>query len=226
MTRINKLENLFLIRNAESTGDENTPSKDVGLTKTGDKQAKILGQKIGNICESMNLTDDSVHVYMGNYLKVTATKNLMIGGFMNYINGYTTNLLLNGRSYGDFDGLNRDAREKKFPVAAQKYQNGLLSIGKFDLRAPGGENIPDVCERLVQFTNQVIYDIKNSAQNMIILSSGTPLSAIVKCIMGYDMDWMRKERIPNAAIHHLHCDENGKWADKGLIFAGFEQKTK
>ncbi len=223
-----KLVNLYLINNTCSERDKkkeagDVKSRDVPLSREGLKQAVILGKKhIAPMFEKMNLPEGSVRIYASTYYRVKLTVNSVIGSILDFMeNAVIFDDKFNERSLGLMDGPLEESIREKHRNEIEAYQKELSLKGKIYTRPPQGEDINDVYER-AENVKATLLSEQNPVEHIIIFAGGGFNRAIVKAFMNYDAAWYENGKYTDSgAIWHLYNDENNKWNDIGLLFAGF-----
>jgi len=183
-----------------------TGSRDVDLSPYGFEMAKKMGEMLGEYCasaESGNISHID-HVFISTQKRTLETYESMSKG-MTSVSLPTEpperSPALNERDYGDFTGRNKWEEKKKMGDAAfESLRRG------WDTPVPHGETLKMVYERTVPyFLKTILPTIKgdigsdtekdiaghgNRGQNVLIVSSGNAIRALMKYI----------ERIPDDKI--------------------------
>jgi len=233
---MNSLENIFLMRHAQSAGNENLalykhiPDHAISLAECGFAQARDAGKHFAEFLkQSPKLCkQDSFRLWYSPYLRTKQTRDGLLAGMgenTNIFRDYREHILLKEQSWGLFEGLTDEEIEEKYPEDSRKYNLLKEYSGKFYARLPNGESRYDVCVRVHQFFGTIIRDaerIENPVKNIFVVSHGTTARAFTMMWLHKEVEWIENEPRPeNASIRWIGRDENGRFIDKGYIFDGF-----
>lgn len=173
-----KPQRIILLRHGLSNANvdplvyERTPDHMIALTAEGIDQARIVGQRIGEI-----LKEESFGVFTSPYVRTLQTKDAMLRGI--------------GRS-PVFDYQDPSIREQEYgnmPTVEASEQNRASrnQIGRFFYRFPDGESCADVYDRMAIFMQSLFrrFERDSCPQNIIIVSHGTA----IKCFLSRWYHW-------------------------------------
>lgn len=213
---------LFLLRHLKSQWNlENrfTGWVDVPVSKEGSEQAKeTAGKLAGNDFDAVYTSSlirnqqTVIKIFKNIGEKYPIFKHL--GGKMekwssfegggNYILVYVSDEL-NERYYGKLQGLNKDETAKKYGEA-----QAHLWRRSYDVAPPGGESLKDTYKRAIPFYKKYIEKNLESGKNILIVSSGNALRAIVKYIENIPDEKIIDFELPFGALVKYDFD-NGEY---------------
>lgn len=197
---------LILIRHGKSeynekgiwTGWDNPP-----LIESGKEDARKAAQDIRDL--KIN------YIYSAPLLRVTETRDI-IKQELNLSDVPTIeNTALNERDYGDFTGKNK--WQIKDEVGEKTFQKIRRS---WDYPIPNGESMKTVYERIVPYFQTEIEPKLKSNKNVLIVSSGNSLRALVKYL-----DNLTEEQIANlefgiGEVYVYQVDSGGKVTNREI----------
>ncbi len=102
---------------------------------------------------------------------------------------------LNERSYGDLQGLDKQATIDKY--GAEKVH---LWRRSYNEAPPGGESLKDVCKRVTPFYKKCIEKDLKAGKNVLVVASHNSLRAIVKYIENISEDKIIELELPFGAF--------------------------
>ena len=116
---------------------------------------------------------------------------------------------LNERNYGVYTGKN------KWAVKKELGEKEFLKLRRnFDHPVPGGETLKDVYGRVVPFyKQQILLDLK-SGKNVMVVSSGNTLRALIKFLEGKTDRKIADFELGFADIYVFNIDKQGKIVGK------------
>jgi len=119
------------------------------------------------------------------------------------------------QQFGLFDGIPEDELPTRFPLETAHYNKQLEFEGRFWARMPLGESRFDVAVRVHQAFGTFHRDYEKKGINqVVIVSHGVTIRAIVMQWLHRSFEWFEQERNPkNASIHMLHGQ-----TDHGCVF--------
>jgi len=168
-----KIGKLVIVRHGESEWNKVnlfTGKKDVHLTSQGFKTSEAFGVLIKDI---------EIHkVFASMQARSIETEVCMMSGKGNCC---TENVCyssaLNERDYGDYTGQNKVATEQQM---GKEEVDALRR--SWDYPIPHGETLKMVYERVVPFFTQEILPVLQSGENVLIVSHGNTIRALIKYI--------------------------------------------
>lgn len=196
----NNMSKLILVRHGKSeynekglwTGWDNPP-----LIESGIEDAKRAANDIKGL--SIN------YIYSAPFQRVTQTRDI-IKTELNLNNIPTVeDKALNERNYGDYTGKNK--WQVKEEVGEEVFQQIRRS---WDYPIPNGESMKVVYERIVPyFQSEIEPKLKNN-QNVLIISSGNSLRALVKYLDNLDNDQLADLEFGIGEVYVYDIDASGK----------------
>jgi len=230
------LENIFLLRHANSAGNEDNSLNQrmadhaIPLAQHGPGQAMSAGSAFSEYLAGGKITlkPQSMRIWCSPYLRTNSTCDYFLKGFGNRSNVFLDrreDFLLTEQQFGLFNGLSEEERARKFPEENRRFQICVEQNGKFYAMNPDGESRYDVAVRARQFSGTIIRDAekaRNPVPNVLLVSHGTWIRAFVMCWLHKNIEWFDDEPNPNnASIRHIGRDNKGRWQDFGCIYEGF-----
>jgi len=222
--------NLFIVRHGESYQNigKNYPDKKpdhiVELTENGIKQAKDAGEFLSKYFKEKSLNKDKTRIWVSPYLRTRHTAELInehLG-----IKEVFEDITLIEQRYGLFSSNPIEECKRRFPDQWEYYDLAYQNGGKFFAKLPQGESPFDVVLRIKQFYATLGRDNLEYDSNLIIVTHGTTLRALIMALFHLPPEWYDEQGVPtNCAIRHIYRDKNNKSHDKGYIF-GSEKKRK
>jgi 2,3-bisphosphoglycerate-dependent phosphoglycerate mutase len=133
----------------------------------------------------------------------------------------TENAAINERNYGVLTGKN------KWQIKAEVGEEEFNSIRRsWDHKIEGGETLKDVYNRAVPYFESVIKPNLLSGKNILIVSSGNLLRALVKYWENVPEDAIGDVEIGMSQVIRYEFDPSGKIIEKKIVFAGTIDKEK
>jgi 2,3-bisphosphoglycerate-dependent phosphoglycerate mutase len=118
---------------------------------------------------------------------------------------------LNERDYGMFTGKN------KWEVRETLGEEEFLKLRRdYKQAIPGGESLQDVYGRVVPFYQDKIMKDLISGKNVLVVSSGNTLRALIKHLENISDEDISKFELNFGEIRIFHFNENGKIIDKEI----------
>lgn len=127
---------------------------------------------------------------------------------------------INERDYGDFTGKNKWEVEKE--VGKEKF---LEMRRGWDCPIPGGETLKVVYERAVPFYINSILPKLISGKNILMVSHGNSIRAMVKYIENLDDKQIENTEMLFNQIYVYDVDETGHKVDKKVLELPVEETT-
>lgn len=191
---------LVLVRHGKTEWNEDhrfTGWTDIPLSEEGKTEMENVGHKLMQFkfdlcfCSALKRTRESLDII----LTITGNQNLPI----------ISDHALNERDYGDLTGqLHQEVIDE-------------FGIGQFDQwhrswnsAPPHGESLKDTHDRVVPyFNNQIMPELKKG-RDVLIVSSGNSLRALVKEIEHLTPIQITELEIPTGEVLLFECNEKGK----------------
>ena len=161
---------LVIVRHGESEWNALgvwTGSRDVHLTEKGFHQAAQLGQALKDFHIDMAFTSQQ--------LRALETLEGILDASQQFDVPFERSKALNERDYGDYTGLN------KWQVRDQIGEETFERVRRdWDYPVPNGETLKMVYERVVPYYQQVIAAKLLQGKNVLIVSHGNAIRALMK----------------------------------------------
>lgn len=173
------------------------------LTPEGVEEAKKAGTEIENIHFDYGYT---------NVLKRCIDTLEIIKETLNRKDLPTIqNKALNERNYGDFTAKN------KWQVKEQLGEEEFLKLRRsWDYPVPNGESLKQVYEREIPYLQTEIFPKLKENKNVLLVSSGNSLRAIVKYLENLSDDDIAKVEIGIGEAYVYMLDESGRVVSKEI----------
>jgi 2,3-bisphosphoglycerate-dependent phosphoglycerate mutase len=195
---------LILIRHAESEWNvlgKWTGRTDVHLTQKGREEAAKLGKMLTDI--------ELHHTYTSEQIRTVETLTHLLETAGKTGVPHEKHAQLNERDYGEYTGLN------KWEVLEQLGEDEFTKIRRnWDHPVPGGETLKMVHERAVPFFEEHILPKLLTGQNVLIVSHGNTLRALIKHLEDIDDEGIAAVEMPFGHILLYHVTEAGKRSSK------------
>ena len=109
---------------------------------------------------------------------------------------------LNERYYGRLQGLNKKE-------TAEKYGEEQVRLWRrsYDVAPPGGESLKDVCRRVMPFYKKNIEKSLKEGKNILVVSSGNTLRAVIKYIENIPDEKISDFELPFGALVKYNFDD-------------------
>lgn len=206
---------IILIRHGLSEGNKNKAIHKeladhvIPLSDEGRVQAEQAGLKLQNFLRKRT-TRPNYRLWCSPYLRTRETAEGILpmtwedGKLI--CNDYREDVALCEQNFGLFDGLEDDELAKEFPKEFAHYQKMERFRGRFWSRYPGGESRSDVVQRIHQMFGTWQRDAVN---NIIVVSHGVTIRAIVMRWLHLSPEWFERERNPkNCSIRIIQDHED------------------
>ncbi|MDD5416095.1 MAG: 2,3-diphosphoglycerate-dependent phosphoglycerate mutase [Candidatus Daviesbacteria bacterium] len=197
---------LVLVRHTESVWNKKglwTGWTDIDLDEVG----KNAARKVGSM-----LKDISFNLYFTSPLK--RAKNTLVGILEELEKGdqqILENDALKERNYGEFTGKNKwEIREKIGEEEFLRIRRG------WDVPIWNGESLKDVYQRVVPFYEEQILPKLKEGKNILIVSHGNNLRALVKYLENITDSDIPNLEISTGEIIIYQMDTNGKILSKQI----------
>lgn len=206
---------MILVRHGESEGNvdyqvhRDQADHTIALSSRGHLQAKEAAEKIQNHLRNNKLiisANPKVRLWSSPYLRTKQTAEAILPIEWEdkelIINDYKEDVALSEQQFGLFDGLNDQELETNFPKEYAHYDKQERHMGRFWARMPCGESRFDVVMRVHQAFGTWQRDAeRNGIRNIIVVSHGVTIRAIVMRWCHYSTDWFEREpNPPNASV--------------------------
>ncbi|MCB9817555.1 2,3-bisphosphoglycerate-dependent phosphoglycerate mutase [Candidatus Nomurabacteria bacterium] len=197
---------LTIVRHTESEWNATgqwTGITDVHLSGKGFRDAGYLGQEVA----IQNLTFDKA--YCSQQIRTLETIEGILNASGQLDLEYEREAALNERDYGDYTGKNK--WEVRDLIGEEKFQR--IRRG-WDEPVPNGETLKDVYKRVVAFYKKTILPQLLAGKNILIVSHGNGIRALIKYIESIsDEDIEKVEMIFNTILVY-DVDKNGHMTHK------------
>lgn len=218
-----KIGKLILVRHGESEWNKAhlfTGRQDVHLSSKGFKDSELLGVLIKDI--------EIKRVFASLQARSIETEVCMMSGARHCTREtirYSS--ALNERDYGDYTGMSKLEEENKFP------KEELHALRRnWDYPIPHGETLKMVYERAIPFFREEILPVLNSGENVLVVSHGNTIRAMMKYIENISDEGIADVEMPFSEILIYDVDEEGHSIHKDsrklseLDHVTIEQKAK
>ncbi len=190
---------LIIVRHQESEWNKLglwTGTRDRHLTDLGFKESEDLGLLLKDIkvdCAFASMQVRSIE-----------TLSCMLNVCERYDVPTEHSAALNERDYGDYTGKNKWEMEEKLGVEEfEKIRRG------WDYPVPNGETLKMVYDRAVQFYKDKILPKVSEGNNVLVVSHGNTLRALMKYIENIPDDKIADVEMPFGAIYIYDIDTEG-----------------
>lgn len=206
MEENNKKGKLIIVRHTESEWNKLglfTGKEDVHLSADGFKMSNNMGSLIRDIHIS--------RVFTSMQARSIETQVCMMNGSGQYCPEVVHSSALNERDYGIYTGLSKEDQKEK--LGEEGYKELRRS---WDFPVPEGETLKMVYEREIPFFKQEILPILNKGKNVLIVSHGNTIRALLKYIENLtDEDIENTEMLFNEVIVY-ELDAEGHKVNKEI----------
>lgn len=193
-------------RGEKWTGVDGPRDQDTPLTSIGRMQARCVGQELR---KRISLYGYPAVFFVSPYSRTKQTSEEIVDA----IGGYpappkiVTEERIREVEFGILDGLSYEGVKAKYPEEV----NRRAKEGKYWYRPPGGENRPDVCERVRSFLGTLVRDYEG--QHVVVICH----SVVVLCFRRLLERWGEEEYmkvdkeddVKNCSITVYAPNENG-----------------
>lgn len=200
---------LIIIRHGESEWNAEgkwTGSRDVHLTEKGFHEAALLGQAVADIPIGF--------AYTSQQIRALETLEGVLDASQEFDVPFERSDALNERDYGDYTGKNKwEVRDSIGQEAFERLRRD------WDYPVPNGETLKAVYERVVPFYEQAILPKIRSGQNVLVVSHGNAIRALIKHLENISDDGISKIEMPFGNVLIYDLDEYGlmKYKHERLI---------
>lgn len=194
------MSTLILVRHGQSIYNlENrfTGSLDIDLTKFGEQEAQLAGQKLCDFkfdyayTSTLKRAQESLRIILEEIHQI----NIEI----------IENSALNERNYGSLQSLNKDE-------TIAKYGSKQVEIWRrsYAIRPPDGESLEDTFKRTIPFYKQEIEPKLKLNTTILIVAHGNSLRALVMYLENISLEEIANLNIPTGIPKQYIFDENLK----------------
>lgn len=206
MTDSQKMGTLVIVRHHESEWNKKglwTGSRDVHLTPYGFEKSEELGHMIQDISFD--------YAFTSTQIRSIETLSAMLNAERQYNVPIEHTPALNERDYGDYTGKN------KWDVETLVGEEVFDQIRReWDYPVPHGETLKMVYERAVPFFIQRVLPLLQEGKNVLIVSHGNAIRALMKYIEGIsDTDIAHVEMIFGSVLIYM-LDREGHMIHKDV----------
>lgn len=241
-----KVKRIFLVRHGQSLGNvdqkvhHEIADHAIPLSAKGHDQARAAGAFLRDYFDTLDVPGDpawtskvfQARLWNSPYKRTRQTADEIQGALgavtLDGPRGANTrvlprildrreNIVLCEQQFGLFDGHDFDELPGIYPDEYAHYKKCEDFEGRFWARMPMGESRFDVSVRVHQIFGTWHRDAeRHDVENLVVVSHGVTIRAIVMRWLHFGPDWFEQERNPkNCSIRLL---ENGE--DKGYIYKG------
>lgn len=195
---------LLLVRHAESEWNalgKWTGRTDVHITEKGQQEARQVGEMLKSI--------ELHHTYSSKQTRTFETLTHLLEGADKRDIPHIHSGELNERDYGDYTGLN------KWDVLEQLGEETFTRIRRsWDEPVPGGETLRMVHARAVPFFQEEILPKLRAGQNVLVVSHGNTLRALIKHLEDISDEGVAEVEMPFGHVVMYQLNEAGKHHSK------------
>ncbi len=203
----NKSGRFIVTRHHESVWNKTgrwTGIKDVGLTEYG----KEMAVKMGKFLKGQSID----RVVCSDLIRTHETLNGILKGMEVLEIPIQMSSEFKERDYGDYTGKNKAEMEKIF--GKEKYN---CVRREWDCEIPNGETLKMVFNRMVPYYQKNIIPDLVSGQNILLVSHGNTIRALIKYIENIPDTQIRFVEMPLGTIIFYEVDEKGLMLSKELF---------
>jgi D-lactate dehydrogenase len=197
---------LVLVRHTESEWNQKgmwTGTRDVKLSEKGFEDARVLGQALADI--------PIQKAFISEQNRTMETLSSLLGSMGQPIMPIVRDKALNERDYGEYTGKNK--KEMKEILGDEDFERVRRG---WDVAIPQGETLKNVYDRIVPFYKDHILPVLLKGENIIVVSHGNALRALIKYIEKVsDEDIVHVEMMFGGALVY-RIDEEGYMKKKEI----------
>lgn len=200
---------LVLIRHGESVWNAQglwTGLTDIDLTEKGREESKKAGEAIQHISFAIAFT---APLKRTRHTLDEIKKVLQDKSFPDVIDAALTE-----RDYGTLTGKNKWDVQKEFGE-----KQFLAWRRGWDSPPPGGESLKDVYNRVVPFYETNVLPRLQMGENVLIVSSGNELRALIKYLEHISNEDIVHTEIKTGEVWEYDVDREGKIVGKNILVA-------
>ena len=180
---------------------------DVPLSKHGRSQMRRLAKRLASCSFSA--------VYTSDLSRAAESAETIVAGRMTSIERDSD---LREFSYGEWEGLTLQEAESRSPKAFTQ----CAGLGPNTFAAPGGENSAQVLDRVRRFYANTVKR-HDTAEDLLVVSHGGPLRALLVCLLGLADDYFWRFRVDCGSLSVIGNQPNGRvlelWNDTGHLIS-------
>jgi 2,3-bisphosphoglycerate-dependent phosphoglycerate mutase len=213
-----KIGKLIITRHHESEWNKLglwTGKRDVNVSPYGLEMAKKMGDSFNAYCtDAASQISHIDTVFLSAQKRTLQTYESMSKGITSVSLPATPerSAALNERDYGDYTGKNK--WEVKKEVGDKAFE--LIRRG-WDTPVPNGETLKMVYDRAVPYFLQTIVPLLKSGKNVLIVSSGNAIRALMKYIEHIPDDKIGSIEMSFGCILIYDVDADGHLIDKKIL---------
>jgi len=178
-----------------------TGTTDVHLSKNGFHQAAQLGEALKDIKID--------YAFCSLQIRTKETLEGILDGSGQVEVPYERSSDLNERDYGDYTGMNKwEVRDKVGEVEFNSIRRD------WDHPVPNGETLKDVYDRTIPFYLQVILPRLKAGQDVLIVSHGNAIRALIKYMEDISDEGIAAVEMPFGTVIDYTVTEDGKKQDR------------
>ncbi len=186
---------IYIVRHGETEWNKQKKTQgaqNVGLSEIGRQQALKLGKRLKGCFIK--------HIYSSDLDR--ALETAAIAG--NEINlTPTSSQLLREACFGAWEGLTLEQIEEKYP--------GQLSLWNWDMdfKAPNGESIRCVMNRVRCFIQEIVEKYTNWDDAVLIVSHALTCKILILELLDMPMEYINRIRLDNASLSLIEFSKRG-----------------
>ncbi len=199
-----KTGKLLITRHGESEWNalgKWTGSTDVHLSEKGFREAALLGQQLVDVPIDYAFTSQQI--------RALETLEGILDSSQQFDVQFERSDAINERDYGDYTGKNK--WEMRDSIGEETF-NRIRREWNFPV--PNGESLKDVYARAVPFYTEKILPKVLDGQNVLVVSHGNAIRALMKYIEGISDADVAKLEMPFGEILVYEVDDQGKQVKK------------
>lgn len=204
--------NILLVRhglsesNKDRTVHQELPDHAIPLAPEGRDQAEKAGYAIQKWIQANSHCGDHIRMWVSPYLRTKQTADIIQTKSWpdgkSIITDRVENVALCEQQFGLFDGLSDEELQVQYPNEHSHYQKAEKFEGRFWARMPLGESRFDVALRVHQLFGTWLRDVeKHGIENIVVVSHGVTIRAILMRWLHLPVEWFEKEpNPPNCSV--------------------------
>ncbi|WBW74070.1 monomeric 2,3-bisphosphoglycerate (BPG)-dependent phosphoglycerate mutase (PGAM), Gpm1 [Schizosaccharomyces osmophilus] len=200
---------LVLVRHGESEWNKLnlfTGWKDPALSETGQKEAKLGGERL----KSRGFKFDVA--FTSSLQRAQKTCEIVLNEVGQSNLETIKDEKLNERFYGDLQGLNKDEARQKWGD-----EQVLIWRRSYDVAPPNGESLKNTAERVLPYYKSTVLPHVTKGEKVFIAAHGNSLRALIMDLEGLSGDEIVKRELATGVPIVYRLDKNGKYISKELI---------
>jgi len=181
---------IYLVRHAQTKSNLEERAcknqKEEGLTREGEKQAKILVKKLSKIKFDKIFISEAKRSFETILPLIKLKKDILV----------RRDKHLNECNFGIFGGLSLKRAEKKYPGIFKKRWKD-----KWNIAIPRGESYKDLAFRLESFFKNLKRESKKSQlKNVLIITHATPIKVFLIKYLGFSVEKAESIYFENTSV--------------------------